>query len=126
MEFDSVFVDQYYWLDPSPDTRTEAVPVDRGDFVSVVAHELGHGFGMAGTRSRVDGASYGTLDSHVSSFDSASYFGGDGQVEDPFGDPNPMFFAGAESASVFGADVYSGGRSNHSVPAQKEPLRLGT
>ena len=99
------FVDQYYWLDPSPDTRTEPVPVDLGDFVSVVAHELGHALGMAGTRSRIDGAGYGALDSHVNPFDVASYFGGNGQVEDPFGDPNPMFFAGAESASVFGADV---------------------
>jgi hypothetical protein len=42
------FMRQYYWIDPSPTTRSTPVPIGKTDLVTVFAHELGHGFGMAG------------------------------------------------------------------------------
>lgn len=49
-----------YWLDvlridPDPEARTDEVPFDRTDAISVLTHELGHGFGMAGYRSLTTG-----------------------------------------------------------------------
>ncbi len=37
-----------YWIDSSPRTRTERVPANKGDLVSLLAHELGHGLGFIG------------------------------------------------------------------------------
>src|SRR5205823_1944251 len=48
--FDASFVENNYWFDPQPELRSATVPANKGDFVSVVTHELGHGFGMAGYR----------------------------------------------------------------------------
>src|SRR4051812_44936914 len=43
--FDASFVENYYWFDPQPELRSTPIPSNMGDFVSVVTHELGHGFG---------------------------------------------------------------------------------
>ena len=48
--FDAQYVDNNYWLDPQPELRSCAGAGDKGDFLSVVLHEMGHGFGLAGFR----------------------------------------------------------------------------
>ncbi len=102
----SAFVDANYWLDPTPEDRTDQTPpIGKTDFVSIVLHELGHGLGMAGTRQFAAGAGYGTFPGFVNPMDVLSYFGGDGNPLDPMGDPNPMFFSGTIAAQVFGSDV---------------------
>ncbi len=104
--FDANFVQSFYWFDPDPETRTTPVPANRGDFVSVVMHELGHGFGVAGNRSLTAGALYGQFPAaSISVWDSLTYFGGNGSPLDDNGDPNPMFFAGAAAADVYGGPV---------------------
>src|SRR5215213_280857 len=40
--FDASFLEQNYWFDPQAEVREAPVPANRGDFVSVVLHELGH------------------------------------------------------------------------------------
>ncbi len=100
------FVDDFYWIDPQPEQRTTPVQSDRGDFISIIMHELGHGLGMAGVRSFVFDASYGGLPADfLLLFDSMSSFGGDGFVEDSKGDPNPMSFTGVTSSAIFGGPV---------------------
>jgi hypothetical protein len=37
-----------FWIDPSPEKRMVPVPSDKGDLVSVLAHEVGHGLGFGG------------------------------------------------------------------------------
>ena len=41
--FDANFLQNSYWFDPQPELRSAAVPADKGDFISVVMHEFGHG-----------------------------------------------------------------------------------
>jgi hypothetical protein len=100
--FDVSFVESNYWFDPQPELRSVEVPDNRGDFVTVVLHEFGHGFGMTGFRDFNTGEIHGNV---VTQFDNLSYYGGDGTPFDPGGDPNPMFFDGALAASVYGSDL---------------------
>jgi len=100
--FDEAFVQQHYWFDPQPLLRTAAVPANKGDFVSVVLHELGHGFGIAGNR---DFASGQLLTTAISQFDDLSYFGGNGSPFNVQGQPNPLFFGGDQAAAVYGSDL---------------------
>jgi len=39
-----------HWIDPHPELRTDPVPIDKVDLITTLAHEMGHGFGMAGWR----------------------------------------------------------------------------
>jgi len=104
--FDVPFVESNYWLDPLPQARTTPVDPGMGDFISVVMHELGHGFGIAGFRDHTPGPNYGEFfGPTITVFDSMTYFGGDGNPTDTNGDPNPMFFSGSAAANVFGGDV---------------------
>src|SRR5690349_15433383 len=70
--FDAVFVENQYWFDPHPELRTDAVPANKGDFMSVVLHELGHGFGFTGYRDFSTGQ---ILGNSATQFDDRSYFG---------------------------------------------------
>src|SRR6478735_9814373 len=87
--FDASFVANNYWFDPQPDLRSDPVPANKGDFMSVVAHELGHGFGMTGYRDFSTGQ---ILGSDAMLFDDHSYFGGNGNPIATDGSRNPMFF----------------------------------
>jgi hypothetical protein len=99
--FDASYVDGHYWFDPQPTLRTDSVPGSKGDFISVVMHELGHGFGLTGYRD-FTGQIFGDVGTIV---DDLSYFGGNGQPFGPSGAPNPMFFGGDQAAAVYGADL---------------------
>lgn len=50
------FMRQAYWIDPKPETRTTPVPVGKVDLVTVLAHEIGHGFGINGYLNIKDGS----------------------------------------------------------------------
>jgi hypothetical protein len=106
LNINSSFVQNNYWFDPTPDNRVdETPPSGRTDFVSIVLHEIGHGLGIAGTRILNEGLNYGKFPGYESVFDSLSFFGGDGNALDSFGNPNPMFFSGAHAMALFGAAV---------------------
>jgi len=100
--FDAQFVEDNYWFDPQPELRSASVPSDKGDFVSVVLHEMGHGFGLTGYRDYNTGEIPGGVATQV---DDLSYYGGDGNPFDPGGDPNPLFFGGDFAASLYGSDL---------------------
>ncbi len=100
--FDASFVENFYWFDPNPTTRTAPGPSNRGDFMSVVLHELGHGLGMAGNRDYPTGNVLGNV---ISQFDEQSVYGGNGNPFDPLGTPNPLFFTGDLAATAYGGDV---------------------
>ena len=100
--FDASFVEQFYWFDPQPELRTAPVPANRGDFVSVVMHELGHALGIGGNR---DFPTRELKTPTISQFDDLSYFGGNGQPFAGPGQPNPLFFGGDRAASLFGGDL---------------------
>jgi hypothetical protein len=100
--FDASFVEQNYWFDPTPTQRIAAVPANRGDFVSVVMHEVGHALGIGGNRENPSGQ---FVRADISQFDNLSYFGGDGNPFDAQGEPNPMFFGGDNAAALDGADL---------------------
>jgi hypothetical protein len=101
--FDASFVENNYWFDPQPDLRSDPVPANKGDFMSVVTHELGHGFGMTGYR---DFASGQILGNDAMLFDDRSYFGGNGNSIAPDGSRNPMFFRGNYASSLYGGDLH--------------------
>jgi hypothetical protein len=101
--FDASFVENNYWFDPQPDFRSDPVPANKGDFMSVVMHEFGHGFGMTGYRDFPTGQ---ILGSDAMLFDDKSYFGGNGNPIAPNGTRNPMFYRGNYSASLYGGDLH--------------------
>jgi hypothetical protein len=100
--FDAEFVQANYWFDPQPELRSASVPSNKGDFVSVVLHEMGHGFGMTGYRDYDTSEITGDT---ATQFDDLSYYGGDGNPFDPDGAPNPLFFGGNFAASLYGSDL---------------------
>jgi hypothetical protein len=101
--FDANFVQNNYWFDPQPDLRTTAVPSNKGDFISVVMHELGHGFGMTGYRNFDTGLISGP---DTTLFEDKSYFGGNGAAIGGGGVRNPMFFRGDLGKGVYGSDLH--------------------
>jgi hypothetical protein len=100
--FDAGFVENNYWFDPQPELRSTPVPANKGDFLSVVLHEMGHGLGMAGFR---DFHTRTITGSAATQFDDASYFGGNGEPFPPDGAPNPLYFGGNHVADVYGSDL---------------------
>jgi hypothetical protein len=101
--FDASFVENNYWLDPQPDLRSDPVPANKGDFMSVVTHEFGHGFGMTGYRDFPSGQ---ILGNDAMLFDDRSYFGGNGNPIAPDGTRNPMFFRGNFASGLYGGDLH--------------------
>jgi len=105
LSFNPTFVENTYWFDPQPELRIDPVQSNKGDLISVVMHEFGHGLGMAGNRSFSAG-NYGQINgSFMSLYDSLTYFGGNGNPLAPGGSPNPMFFSGPVAAAAHGSDV---------------------
>ena len=101
--FDAAFVENQYWFDPRPELRTDVVPANKGDFMSVVLHELGHGFGFTGYRDFSTGQILGNT---ATQFDDRSYFGGDGNPIANNGSRNPMYFRGDYAAGLYGGDLH--------------------
>ncbi|HEY3392709.1 MAG TPA: hypothetical protein VGK58_08375 [Lacipirellulaceae bacterium] len=100
--FDAPYVENNYWFDPQPELRIAPVPSNKGDFLSVALHELGHGFGMAGFRDFPTGELNGA---NITQMDELSYFGGNGDPIGPGGQRNAMYFDGETAARLFGRDL---------------------
>jgi hypothetical protein len=100
--FDAAYVENNYWFDPQPELRVEPVPTNKGDFLSVALHELGHGFGLAGFRDFATGE---IISDNTTVIDDLSYFGGNGDPIGPGGQRNPMYFDGEMAARLFGSDL---------------------
>jgi hypothetical protein len=100
--FDASYVENNYWFDPQPELRIAPVPSNKGDFLSVALHELGHALGMTGFRDFLTGQVNGD---NATQMDDLSYFGGDGKPIAPDGERNPMFFRGEIAARLFGGDL---------------------
>ena len=99
LEINATFVDQSYWLDPTPDARDQ-VPLGKTDLVSIIMEELAHGFGIAGERSLTPGPGFGLpARGFVSLFDSMTNFAGDGNPTNVNGGPNPLLFGGGPTLS---------------------------
>jgi hypothetical protein len=101
--FDANFVSNNYWFDPHPELRSDPVPGNRGDFMSVVMHEMGHGWGMTGYRDFPTGQ---ILGNDATLFDDHTYFGGNGNPIATNGTRNPMFFDGDHGAAAYGSDLH--------------------
>ncbi len=119
LKANTAFVLANYWLDTTPADRNDnAIPTGRTDLVSVVLHELEHGLGVAGFRSRATDGTYGTFPSgYVNPFDvltmlanpadptSAPSFIGALTEAAYSGNPVPLAHWGASSPNV-GSDFY--------------------
>jgi len=90
------FMRQYYWIDPSPSSRTLAVPAGKVDLVTVFAHELGHAFGMAGWLDLNSGAV--PSNNGISQYDNLIYATstlGEGKI----------LFSGSKASAIYGKKV---------------------
>lgn len=131
------FMNKAYWIDPSPTTRTRAVPVGKTDLVTAFAHELGHAFGMNGWIDRTHGTTPANLGISVyDKFISASSRLGEGQIKfvgskakKVYGSGTPVFFTSYDhvenvnhNGSIYGCmkttsqNMYHLGYFNNSYP----------
>ncbi len=86
------------WFDPDPRVRTDPVPSDRNDFMSVVLHELFQTLSFIGYR-QVDGPGAGQIAGGVESpYDALTAFG-------TGGDPSVLYFNGSAAEKVYGGPV---------------------
>lgn len=58
IRIDPDYLNQEVWLDPRPNLRIDPIPDKKVDAVSLLAHELGHAFGMQTFRDLDTGAPY--------------------------------------------------------------------
>jgi len=106
LSFNASFVEENYFFDPQPGMRMAPVPLGMTDFVSIVLHEMGHGFGINGFRSFAGDATFGEFVSDViTNYDELTFYDGDGEPRGNSGQLNNMFFAGARAGDVFGGPV---------------------
>jgi hypothetical protein len=78
----TTYLTDQLWFDPNPQTRTDPIPANHIDAISVLIHELGHAFVFNGWMNGTTGelpASYMSPFDAVSSFDGTNlYFNGSG------------------------------------------------
>ena len=79
------------WFDPHPDTRTDPIPANRVDALSVFIHELGHAFVFNGWMNGTTGVLPAT---YMSTFDERTQFNG-----------SNFFFTGTNAQATYGAPV---------------------
>ena len=92
------FMRAYYWIDPSPETRVQPVPVGKTDLVTILSHEFGHAMGMEGYLNLQTGAPnpgnfyLSTYDQLLSSVQTLSQF-------------QAPSFTGSKATQIYGAQV---------------------
>ena len=90
------------WFDPQPDQRTDPIPPNRTDAITVFTHELGHPFLFNGwmnvTTGELPPDYMSTLDAKVT-FDSENFF---------FVDPNAQAYYGTAVPVTFGNAFHPG------------------
>jgi len=82
------------WLDPKPRTRSEPLPRDRTDAITVFMHEFGHALGFSGwldTRAQYSklGSDFSTFDRHIIFINNIPYFSGELSTK-LYGQPIPL------------------------------------
>lgn len=83
------YLTENMWFDPNPTQRTDPIPPDRTDAISLFSHELGHAFVFNGW---MDGTSGELPATYMSPFD-----------ENVFFDGNNFYFIGENAQSHYGA-----------------------
>lgn len=73
------FMRDELFMDPNPKTRTTPVPSGKRDLVGILAHELGHGFGIHGFRMK-DTGWVSSTDNRITTFDTFIRFFSDEPV----------------------------------------------
>ncbi len=79
------------WLDPNPTTRTDPIPANHLDGVSLFIHELGHAYAFSGW---INGTTGQLPPDYMSTFDEHIYFDG-----------SNSFFTGATAQAEYGGPV---------------------
>jgi hypothetical protein len=91
----TAYLTDQLWFDPNPQTRTDPIPANHIDAVSVFIHELGHAFvfngWMNGTTGQLPPTYMSTFDEHASFDGSNLYFNGSGATA-RYGGPIPLTY----------------------------------
>jgi hypothetical protein len=91
----TAFLTDQLWFDPNPQTRTDPIPANHIDAISVFIHELGHAFvfngWMNGTTGQLPPTYMSTFDEHASFDGSNLYFNGSGATA-RYGGPVPLTY----------------------------------
>lgn len=87
----SAYLTDTLWFDPHPGTRTDPIPPNKVDALSVFIHELGHAFVFNGWINGTTGALPAT---YMSTFDERTSFDG-----------SNLFFTGANAQAKYGGPV---------------------
>jgi|GEM_PF-1726233 len=91
----TAYLTDQLWFDPNPQTRTDPIPANHIDAISVLIHELGHAFvfngWMDGTTGQLPPTYMSTLDEH-SSFDGTNLFFNGTGAAGRYGGPVPLTY----------------------------------
>jgi FG-GAP-like repeat/FG-GAP repeat len=92
----TTYLTQTLWFDPHPMQRTDPIPANRLDAISVFTHELGHAFvfngWMNGTTGELPPAYMSTFDANVH-FDGTNFYFVGQNAEGVHGGPVPITYA---------------------------------
>jgi hypothetical protein len=91
LQFNPGYLANELWFDPNPFLRSDPVPGNRTDAVSVFLHELGHAFSFNGWRDSFNGTLPGNFESP---FDELTFFNG-----------RDFFFFGPQATALYGGPV---------------------
>lgn len=87
----TTYLTQTLWFDPRPTQRTDPIPANRVDAISVFTHELGHAFIFNGW---INGTTGQLPPDYMSTFDADVHFDG-----------TNFYFVGANAEGIYGAPV---------------------
>ncbi|MDK2122938.1 hypothetical protein [Parachitinimonas caeni] len=96
------FMDQWYWIDTQPETRSQPVGLNKTDLVSIVMHELGHGLGIAARRVGNTAPAGGYPDNARSVYDRKTWFQSGSELSEAPVTGAQLVFLGEESMMVNG------------------------
>ena len=106
MALDTPVVNAQGWFDPSGSARSDAIPANKIDMISVFAHELLHGLGFLTAAARdpsgnIIGNSEDTYDAQTTIINGAPYFTGPRATAANGGHPVPLYFQTAGTGSNY-------------------------
>lgn len=93
--FNSSYLQNELWFDPDPFSRTQVVPINRTDAMSVFLHEFGHAIAFNGWQDSVNGTYPGDYKStfdELKSFDGTNFYFNGTRATNLYGGPVPITF----------------------------------
>lgn len=93
--FNTTYLQDELWFDPTPLGGTETVPFDRTDALTVMTHEFAHAFGFDGWRNQTTGlmpGDYMTPFDELTSFVGGNFFFNGPAAMALYGGPVPLTF----------------------------------